>query len=56
MRHGPFMTPEEAALEAFAKILAKKRGGTWSPVRGDRAKELKAELDRRRREKDQPGD
>jgi len=30
------MSPEEAALEAFAQILAKKRGGTWLPVKRDK--------------------
>ena len=33
MRDGPYISPEDAALEAFAEILAKKRGGTWVPVR-----------------------
>ena len=32
MRDGPYISPEDAALEAFAEILAKKRGGTWVPV------------------------
>ena len=32
MREGPYMSPEDAALKAFAHILAKKRGGTWVPV------------------------
>jgi hypothetical protein len=27
--------PEKAALEAFAKILSRKRGGAWLPVEGD---------------------
>ena len=35
MREGPQMDPEEAALDAFAQILAKKRGGTWLPVKRD---------------------
>ena len=36
MREGPHMSPEQAALEAFAQILAKKRGGTWLPVKRDK--------------------
>lgn len=33
MREGPQQSPEEAALDAFAQILARKRGGTWLPVK-----------------------
>ena len=36
VREGPQMDPEEAALDAFAQILAKKRGGTWLPVKRDK--------------------
>lgn len=36
VREGPRMSPEQAALDAFAQILAKKRGGTWLPVKRDK--------------------
>ena len=41
--------PEKAALEAFAKIMARKRGGRWVPVDPKRAAQLKARLKRNRK-------